>query len=118
MSTGGWIRNMNGSPWSTLSLCSSLLVILYLPHFAHSTFFGLFECCSRIRLLLLFFFFFFFFCFKMEGSSQVRGWNEEECEAMHMYYSAEVHAFQPYNPSFQHHNVGAKLVAAILQQRP
>ena len=59
-----------------------------------------------------------FFCFKMEGSSQVRGWNEEECEAMHMYFSAEVHAFQPYNPSFQHHNVGAKLVAAILQQRP
>jgi len=39
----------------------------------------------------------------MEGSSQVRGWNEEECEAMHRYYSAEVHAFQPYNPSFQQH---------------
>ena len=28
--TGGWIRNLNGSPWSTLSLASSLLVILYL----------------------------------------------------------------------------------------
>jgi hypothetical protein len=39
----------------------------------------------------------------MEGSSQVRGWNEEECEAMHRYYSAEVHTFQPYNPSFQQH---------------
>jgi hypothetical protein len=39
----------------------------------------------------------------MEGSSEGRGWNEEECEAMHMYYSAEVHAFQPYNPSFQQH---------------
>jgi hypothetical protein len=37
----------------------------------------------------------------MEGSSQVRGWNEEECKAMHMYYNAEVHAFQPYNHSFQ-----------------
>ena len=30
-------------------------------------------------------------------------WNEEECEAMHKYYSAEVHAFQPYNLSFQQH---------------
>jgi hypothetical protein len=39
----------------------------------------------------------------MEGSSQVRGWNEEECEAMHKYYSAEVQAFQPYNLSFQQH---------------
>ena len=39
----------------------------------------------------------------MEGSSEVRGWNEEECEAMHRYYSAEVHAFQPYNPYFQQH---------------
>jgi hypothetical protein len=39
----------------------------------------------------------------MEGSSQVRGWNEEECEAIHKYYSTEVHAFQPYNPSFQQH---------------
>ena len=39
----------------------------------------------------------------MEGSSEVCGWNEEECEAMHMYDSAEVHAFQPYNPYFQQH---------------
>ena len=39
----------------------------------------------------------------MEDSSQVRGWNEAECDAMHRYYSAEVHAFQPYNPSFQQH---------------
>jgi hypothetical protein len=35
----------------------------------------------------------------MEGFSQVRGWNEE----VHMYYRAEVHAFQPYNSSFQQH---------------
>ena len=39
----------------------------------------------------------------MEGFSQVRGWNEKECEAMHRYYNAEVHAFQPYNHSFQQH---------------
>ena len=39
----------------------------------------------------------------MEGSSEVRGWNEEEREAMHRYYCAEVHAFQPYNSSFQQH---------------
>ena len=39
----------------------------------------------------------------MEGSSEVRGWNEEEGETMHRYYSVEVHAFQPYNPSFEQH---------------
>ena len=39
----------------------------------------------------------------MEGSSKVRGWNEKEYEAVHMYYSAEVHAFQPYNHYFQQH---------------
>ena len=89
---------MNGSSWSTLSLSSSLLVIPYLSHFIHITFFGLFDCCSRVRLWLG-----FFFTFKMEGSSEVRGWNEEEYKAMHMYYNAEVHVFQPYNPSFQQH---------------
>jgi hypothetical protein len=35
ISTGGWIRNLNGSPWSTISLSFIFFSSFYLPHFAH-----------------------------------------------------------------------------------
>jgi hypothetical protein len=44
----------------------------------------------------------------MEGSSGVCGWTSEEYDPSHRFYSAEAHAFQPFNPPFQQHgnNVG------------
>jgi hypothetical protein len=36
----------------------------------------------------------------MEGSSGVCGWTSEEYDPSHRFYSAEAHAFQPFNPPF------------------
>jgi hypothetical protein len=48
---------------------------------------------------------FLFFCFvfgsMMEGSSGVCGWTSEEYDPSHRFYSAEVHAFESFNPLLQ-----------------
>ena len=77
------------------------LVILYLSHFAHSTFFGLFDCCSRVLLLLFCFVFFKLINLFLGLVWWALRWRAPQKFMVGMkrsvYYSAEVHAFQPYN---------------------